>query len=91
VRYVRPDISDLSIPGGILEGLENYFQHKIKPGGCLTAILRNDLYMAVSQADPYTHGALKDIIAFLDRVDMPGVRKWGSPSHVDNWLYGGRQ
>lgn len=83
-EYVRPDINDLFIPPGIVEGLERYLRDRIKPGSALTSILQNDLHTAAMRSDSYTWGSMKSIIWFLERAEMRDA--WGSKEKVDAWI-----
>jgi hypothetical protein len=83
--YQKPSMEGLSIiPTGILEGIEKYFKHRIKPGGALLAILENDLNMAIFKSDPWTMAAMKEILWYLDRIEMGST--WGTPERVEAWL-----
>ena len=61
-----------------------YIEQRIPPGGCLRAILANDLREAVGRADPDTEAALGHIVTWLYNY-APGSC-WGSSEKVDAWL-----
>jgi hypothetical protein len=63
------------------EGLENYLMSGFEPGGFLTAVLANDLYMAVGRADHYNH--LPRIVNEVT-FKMPSIA-WGSYAAVKDW------
>jgi hypothetical protein len=47
IRY-----TDINTGNNLLdEALENYLMHGFMPGGFLTSVLANDLYLAVGRAD----------------------------------------
>ncbi len=74
------------IPPLIREGLSNYIEHHSPTGGCLRAILANDLTGAMVRADPDTLAALPTIVCFL-RNEAPSLCH-GSYEAVTAWLKG---
>lgn len=66
-----------SIPEHLREGLDRWLRHGIEPGSFLRAVLANDLYSAVTRADPVSLAALKPIIQFL--YDQAPEGSFGSP------------
>jgi hypothetical protein len=79
VRY-----TDINTGNNLLdESLENYLMHGFEPGGFLTSVLANDLFMAVGRADHWNQDILPQIV---DQVlyKMPSI-SWGSYSAVKDW------
>jgi hypothetical protein len=73
------------IPDTLQPGLERYLKHRIRPGGFLSAILENDLAMAVLRADsPRNERAIADIVRFLNHEASASA--WGSREAVDAWV-----
>lgn len=70
------------------ESLEMYRDHRIHPGGCLTAFLSNDLRGFLASADAHTLASVKAIYTWC-RNELPHIA-WGSGDHVVAWLDGGR-
>lgn len=68
------------------ESLERYVNHRIQPGGFLTAVLSNDLFGAVTRADRESKLALSEICQFIYN-EVPGDA-WGSHDAVRNYLKG---
>jgi hypothetical protein len=65
------------------EALENYLMRGFEPGGFLTAVLANDLYMAVGRADHYNQANLVRIVKEVT-FKMPSI-SWGSYAAVEDW------
>ncbi len=68
----------------IRESLNRYVEHKILPGGFLTAVLENNLKEAVFRADARNEKRLKDICMVI-HWDLPSGCH-GSPEKVKAWL-----
>jgi hypothetical protein len=66
------------------EALENYLMYGFEPGGFLTAVLSNNLYLAAGRADSHNRERLTEI-ALSVYHNMPGI-SFGSPEAVRNWL-----
>lgn len=71
------------IPEHTLAALNRYVERRIPPGGFLTAVLSNDLFGAVAQADSQNRVALADIVAYIYN-EVPG-NAWGSRDTVWRW------
>lgn len=77
----RLDARGYDIPKVTVEALERYVFDSRSPGAFLTAVLSNDLQMAVTYADSDNLAALKPICQFIfNRV--PSVC-WGSETAVE--------
>lgn len=73
------------VPAHLRAGLWRYLSQRIRTGGFLEAVLRNDLADAVCRADPaLSLTELKAIVLFL-RTYAPSSA-WGSPEAVEAWL-----
>ena len=73
----------LPIPSRILSALERYVREGIKPGGFLTAIIDNDLRMAITMADPEAERAIPAIVRVMAEY-VPALA-WGSPTIRELW------
>jgi hypothetical protein len=65
------------------EGLENYLMYGFEPGGFLTSVLANDLYLAVGRADHWNKDRLPHIVNEVLHK-MPSI-SWGSYAAVKDW------
>ena len=72
------------IPNHTKESLDRYVNHKIMPGGFLQAVLTNDLFGAIGQADRENRAALADICIYIYN-ELPG-NCWGSKDIVWKWV-----
>ena len=66
------------------EAIENYLIHGFAPGGFLTAVLSNNLFLAIGRADHWNRKALPDIVQQISQ-NMPG-NSYGDPQTVQDWL-----
>jgi len=66
------------------EALENYLIYGFEPGGFLTAVLTNNLFLAASRADHHNRERLARIAEAVYH-NMPSI-SFGSPEAVRNWL-----
>ncbi len=71
------------IPTHTQAALDRYVKHKIIPGGFLMAVLSNDLFGAVAQADSENLAALPEIVKYIYN-NCPS-NAWGSKDQV--WAY----
>ena len=65
-------------------GLVNYLEHRIEPGGCLMAMLQNDLWRSIVYADPETRGTIVSIVLWL--AQFAPFDSFGSIEKVADWL-----
>ena len=72
------------IPERTLQGIEQYYNNRIPPGGFLTAVLENNLMESCAQADETNRAALYEICCLLYN-NYPS-KMWGTPERVKNWL-----
>jgi hypothetical protein len=79
IRY-----TDINTGNNLLdESLENYLMHGFEPGGFLTSVLANDLYLAVGRADHWNKERLPKIVNEVLHK-MPSI-SWGSYAAVKEW------
>jgi hypothetical protein len=71
------------IPEHTQAALNRYVEHKIIPGGFLMAVLSNDLFGAVAQADSENLAALPEIVKYIYN-NIPS-NAWGTREQV--WQY----
>ncbi len=72
------------VPVETMRGLQAYLLNGTPPGGWLTAVLSNDLSMAVLKADAENLAALPAIVAYVYQ-EVPSAA-WGSPQKVRSWI-----
>ena len=72
------------IPQDAIEALKRYVDKHIQPGGFLTAVLENDLTMAVGLADFHNIGIIPTY-AYYVYNELP-MKCWGSKEKVKEWL-----
>lgn len=65
------------------EALENYLMYGFQPGGFLTSVLANDLYLAVGRADHRNRDRLPEIVKAIS-FRMPNM-SYGSYAAVKDW------
>ena len=79
-------MTELALPRSETEqSLRRYLDHRISPGGFLTAVLSNDLLEAMQYADRESREELFAIVCWLVRYFPSGC--WGSPQRVHAWLH----
>lgn len=64
--------------------LTRYVENKIATGGFLRAVLSNDLFAAMANADEGNQRALHAICMYVYN-ELPG-NCWGSKKIIDEWL-----
>jgi len=73
------------LPHRWIDGLERYFNEGIEPGGCLRAMLENDLQGVIRRMGPFeSTGTLQGLLDLLAE-GAPSLA-WGSESAVNAWL-----
>ena len=68
----------------VIDGIQRYVQHGVKPGHFLTAVLCNDLRESINRADDDNRQNLIGVVAYC-MWEIPGAC-WGSKEKVDAWL-----
>jgi|TARA_R110000751_G_scaffold88936_1_gene175649 hypothetical protein len=76
----------LDAPVHILDSINRYVEHRLPPGGFVTAVLSNDLTGAFNAADTDSEAGIRDILKYV-RWEIP-AESWGSPAKVAAWLNG---
>ena len=74
----------LDAPIHILDSINHYVEHGLRPGGFVTAVLSNDLAGAFNAADTDAEAGLRDILKYV-RWEIPSLC-WGSRTKVEAWL-----
>lgn len=77
------EIAIRRLPEHMREGARKYVEQGIPPGGFLTAVLRNSLYLAFATADETNRARMADYAAFLETLP---INCWGSRERVDAWI-----
>lgn len=77
------DLITCGVPDHDHEGLERWIRDGILPGSFLTAVLENDLLIAVGQADDVNRAHLWEICGFLYNHAPSGC--YGSKAKVRAW------
>ena len=78
------------IPTRIKDMIDRYVGHGISGGGCLDAILSNNLGESFARADEEVAEGMFEIVKYLYN-EVPGGC-WGSPELVKKWMaQGGRE
>ena len=73
------------VPKEFFEPFYNYLVHGWEPGGCFTAVLANDFFMAVQRSHPAnTVEAFKKTTGWIN--DKWPHTAWGSYPAVDAWI-----
>lgn len=83
-KLVPLDFEGYHLYGNIREAIENYYYHKLHPGGFVYHMLCNDFVGAVARADPFNSVQMKENVRWLSTCMPPSA--WGSKEMVDNWL-----
>lgn len=76
----------LTMPAATLETLQGYIEHGIPPGGCVRAILANDLFGAMASADIGNRHSMHSICSWIYCHAPMNCR--GSYEAVDAWIAG---
>lgn len=80
------EFNDFYIPDRMMDGITRYIEHRVPPGGFLSAVICNDLSMAVGLADDENARNLPAYVAyFYNEAPSPC---WGSKDKMDAWLAG---
>lgn len=72
------------IPAHTKAALDRYVNDRLLPGGFLTAVLSNDLFGAVGQADSENLAALPEIVRYVYN-ELPSG-SWGSKDRIWRWV-----
>lgn len=72
------------IPEHTRAALDRYVNQRILPGSFLIAVLSNDLFGAMAQADFQNQSCLRDICEYIYN-ELPRYC-WGSPDIIYQWV-----
>ena len=72
-----------TIPHFTKDALDRWVNHGIYPGGFLTAVLCNDLFRAMGNADSHNLKELHNIVLFIYNRTPAG--SWGSAAIMREW------
>ena len=75
-----------NVPVNLRDGLVMWLEHRLMPGGFLTAALSNDLMQACARGDPETIKGLRNLMTFINCHAPRG--SYGSPQNVRDWQKG---
>ena len=78
------DFTGYSFYDNTQASIENYYYHKLHPGGFVYHMLCNDSVGAAGRADSWNQEKLHDYASWL--VNRMPASAWGSRETVDNWL-----
>jgi len=73
----------MTIPQRTLDSLDRYVRHHVPTGGFLLAVLTNDLFGAVGNADSENLAALPEICRYVYN-ELPS-ESWGNKTKVWAW------
>ena len=78
------DINYGRLPHHLQGGVKRYIEEGVPPGGFLTAVIENNLRLAVGHADNISLAALPQIVWFFHN-ESPGDC-WGTPEKMKLWM-----
>ena len=77
------------LPDYMVPAVYNYLERRIRPGGFLAAVISNDLFGAIGQADDQNRKVIHYWVGLLYN-EFPG-NAWGSTAEFNQWLEGGSE
>tara|TARA_R100000656_G_scaffold59398_1_gene46247 strand:- start:34 stop:321 length:288 start_codon:yes stop_codon:yes gene_type:complete len=77
------------LPPHLQGGVRRYIEEGIPPGDFLTAVITNNLRLAVGHADSTSLAALTDIVRFFYNEPPGGC--WGTPEKMKAWMQTGHK
>ena len=83
------DINYEQLPPHLQGGVQRYIEQGVPPGDFLTAVITNDLFLAISHADSTSLAALPDIVRFF--YNESPSRCWGTPEKMKTWMETGHK
>lgn len=72
------------LPSDLQDGMRNYIEHGLEPGGFLTAVLENNLRRAIAKADSVNRVVLPTIVQWIYSECPSSIR--GSEEAVKQWI-----
>lgn len=82
-RDLSRQMAGSGVPVHLQPGLARFFVGGILPGSFLSAVLQNNLRMAVLTADQESQAGLRSIVRFL--TNSVPIVSWGSGEKVAAW------
>ena len=73
----------MPIPETTLDGIKNWVELGVPPGGFLHAVFCNDLMESFGRADMWNREAMFEIVSYL--YNKCPYTCWGSPEEVRAW------
>lgn len=80
---LQDKMEEAGVASHLRAGLARYLVDHVKPGGFLSAVLKNDLATAVMHADEFSLANIREVVAFLKTMAPPD--SWGSQEKVAKW------
>ena len=77
------------LPPHLQGGVQRYIEQGIPPGGFLTAVITNDLFLAISHADNISLAALPEIVRFF--YNETPTMCWGTEEKMKAWIKTGHK
>ena len=78
------DIDYGRLPRHLQGGVKRYIEQGVPPGDFLTAVITNNLHLAISHADSTSLAALPDIVRFFYNESPGGC--WGTREKMKKWM-----
>ena len=78
------DINYQRLPPHLQGGVVRYIEQGTPPGDFLTAVITNNLRLAVGHADDISLAALPEIVRFFHNESPSGC--WGTPEKMKLWM-----
>jgi len=78
------EFHEFYIPARMMDGIEMYLKYGIEPGSFLTAIIQNNLSLAVQCADSENLRNIPAYVAYFYNEVPLGC--WGSPTKMEDWI-----
>ena len=78
------DIDYGRLPRHLQGGVKRYIEQGVPPGDFLTAVITNNLHLAISHADSTSLAALPDIVRFFYNESPGGC--WGTHEKMKKWI-----
>ena len=77
------------LPDYMVPAVFNYLENRKRPGEFLSAVIQNDLFGAISNADDQNRRVIRSWVKLLYN-EFP-VNAWGSEEKLTLWLEGGSE
>ena len=83
------DINYERLPPHLQGGVQRYIEQGIPPGGFLTAVITNNLLLAILHADSISLAALPEIVRFF--YNEGPAQSWGTDEKMKWWMKTGHK